>query len=59
MRPQHLPVLIAALVLSACTEMSKLPSGADTGPNPTPPEPNTTLLRVSCSGQSSQTEARL
>ena len=44
MRPQHLPVLIAALVLSACTEMSKLPSGADTGPNPTLPEPNTTLI---------------
>jgi glucose/arabinose dehydrogenase len=44
MRPQHLPVLIAALVLSACTEMSRLPSGADTGPNPTLPEPNTTLI---------------
>jgi glucose/arabinose dehydrogenase len=44
MRAQHLPVLIAALVLSACTEMSKLPSGADIGPNPTLPEPNTTLI---------------
>ena len=44
MRPQHLPVLSALLVLSACSEMSKLPSGADTGPNPTLPEPNTTLI---------------
>ena len=44
MRPQHLPVLIALLVLSACSEMSKLPSGADTGPNPMLPEPNTTLI---------------
>ncbi len=44
MRPQHLPVLIALLVLSACSEMSKLPSGADTGPNPTLPEPNSTLI---------------
>jgi glucose/arabinose dehydrogenase len=44
MRPQYLPVLIAALVLSACTEMSKLPSGADIGPNPTLPEPNSTLI---------------
>jgi glucose/arabinose dehydrogenase len=44
MRPQHLPVLIALLVLSACGEMSKLPSGADTGPNPTLPEPNSTLI---------------
>jgi glucose/arabinose dehydrogenase len=44
MRRQHLPVLIAALVLSACSEMSKLPSGADTGPNPTLPEPNSTLI---------------
>ena len=44
MRPQHLPVLMAVLVLSACSEMSTLPSGADTGPNPTLPEPNTTLI---------------
>ncbi len=44
MRPQHLPVVIAALVLSACSEMSKLPSGADTGPNPVLPEPNPTLI---------------
>src|SRR5918995_5514482 len=44
MRPQYLPAVIAALVLSACTEMSKLPSGADIGPNPTLPEPNSTLI---------------
>jgi glucose/arabinose dehydrogenase len=44
MRPQHLPVLIVALVLSACTEMSKLPPGADSGPNPMLPEPNKTLI---------------
>ena len=44
MRPQHLPVLIAVLVLSACAEMARLPSGADTGPNPTLPEPNSTLI---------------
>jgi glucose/arabinose dehydrogenase len=44
MRPQHFPVLLASLALVACGEMSKLPSGADTGPNPTLPEPNTTLI---------------
>lgn len=44
MHPQHLPVLIAALVLSACTEMSKLPPGADSGPNPALPEPTSTLI---------------
>jgi len=44
MHPQHLLVLIPALVLSACGEMSKLPPGADSGPNPTLPEPNKTLI---------------
>src|SRR5687768_10301992 len=44
MRPQHLPVLFACLTLVACSEMSRLPSGADTGPNPTLPEPNSTLI---------------
>jgi len=44
MRPQYLPVVIAAVALSACGEMSKLPPGADTGPNPTLPEPNQTLI---------------
>ena len=44
MRPQYLPAVIAAVVLSACGEMSKLPPGADTGPNPTLPEPNQTLI---------------
>jgi len=41
MRPQY---LLAVLVLSGCTEMSKLPPGADSGPNPTLPEPNTSLI---------------
>ena len=44
MRAQHLPVLIACLTLAACAEMSKLPPGADTGPNPALPEPNSTLI---------------
>ena len=44
MRPQYLPAVIAAVVLSACGEMSKLPPGADTGPNPTLPQPNQTLI---------------
>src|SRR5688572_26235644 len=44
MRPQHVPVLFACLSLVACSEMSRLPSGADTGPNPTLPEPNSTLI---------------
>ena len=41
MRPQY---LLAVLVLSGCAETSKLPPGADVGPNPTLPEPNTTLI---------------
>ena len=44
MRPQHLPVLCACLALVACGEMSRLPSGADTGPDPALPEPNSTLI---------------
>ena len=44
MRPQYLPAVIAAVVLSACGEMSKLPPGADTGPDPALPEPNRTLI---------------
>jgi glucose/arabinose dehydrogenase len=44
MRAQRLPVLFACLSLVACSEMSRLPSGADTGPNPTLPEPNRTLI---------------
>ena len=36
--------LLLAVLLSACGEMSKLPSGADVGPNPALPEPNTTLI---------------
>ena len=42
-RTASLSVLLAML-LCACGEMSKLPSGADVGPNPTLPEPNTTLI---------------
>ena len=41
MRPQY---LLAVLVLSGCAETSKLPPGADVGPNPALPEPNTTLI---------------
>ena len=37
-------LLLACLALVACSEMSTLPSGADTGPNPTLPEPNRTLI---------------
>ena len=36
--------IAAAMVLSACAETSRLPAGADTGPNPTLPEPNSTLI---------------
>jgi glucose/arabinose dehydrogenase len=36
--------LLLAVLLSACGEMSRLPSGADVGPNPVLPEPNTTLI---------------
>ena len=44
MRTHYLPALIAAVVLSACGEMSKLAPGADSGPNPALPEPNKTLI---------------
>ena len=37
-------IVLLAILLSACGEMSKLPSGADVGPNPTLPEPNATLI---------------
>ncbi len=36
--------IAAAMALSACGEMSRLPAGADTGPDPALPEPNTTLI---------------
>src|SRR6185503_15949751 len=44
MRTHYLPALIAAVVLSACGEMSKRAPGADSGPNPALPEPNKTLI---------------
>ena len=44
MRPQFLPAVFSVLLLSACGEMSRLPPGADVGPNPVLPEPNTTLI---------------
>src|SRR5215210_3974815 len=44
MRPQYLSALLATVVLSACAETSKLPPGADSGPNPALPEPNTSLI---------------
>ena len=36
--------LLLVLLLSACAERSQLPPGADTGLNPTLPEPNTSLI---------------
>ncbi len=36
--------IAAAMALSACAETSRLAAGADTGPNPTLPEPNRTLI---------------
>ena len=44
MRPQHFSVLFACLALIACSHTSELPPGADTGPNPMLPEPNTSLI---------------
>ena len=37
-------VIAAAVALAACGEVAKLPVSAGTGPNPTLPEPNKTLL---------------
>lgn len=37
-------VLVAALTLAACGEMAKLPVSAGTGPKPTLPPPNQTLI---------------
>jgi glucose/arabinose dehydrogenase len=36
--------IAAAMVLTACAERSQLAGGADTGPNPTLPEPNSRLI---------------
>ena len=36
--------LVLFLVLSACAERAQLPPGADTGANPTLPEPNSSLI---------------
>jgi glucose/arabinose dehydrogenase len=43
MRP-FLPSVLCILGLTACGEMSKLPAGADTGPDPTLPPPTKTLI---------------
>ena len=36
--------VVLVICLTACSEMSRLPPGADTGPNPTLPEPVSTLI---------------
>src|SRR5688572_14536299 len=36
--------VLCILALTACSEMSKLPAGADTGPDPTLPPPTKTLI---------------
>ena len=44
MRAPRLPVLFASLALVACSHISELPPGADTGPHPTLPEPSGGLI---------------
>ena len=44
MRLTHSIALIAVLTLGACGEMSRLPDSATTGPNPTLPEPTSSLI---------------
>ena len=44
MRPTHPIALIAVLALGACSETSRLPDSATTGPNPTLPEPTSSLI---------------
>jgi glucose/arabinose dehydrogenase len=44
MRPTHPIALIAVLALGACSEMSRLPDSATSGPNPTLPEPTRSLI---------------
>jgi len=39
-----LPSMAFVIVLSGCGEMSRLPAGADTGPDPTLPPPTRTLI---------------
>src|SRR5688572_19863047 len=42
---RSIPLLVlAALLMNGCAETSRLPAGADMGPNPTLPEPVKTLL---------------
>jgi glucose/arabinose dehydrogenase len=43
MRP-FLPAVLCVLGLTACSEMSRLPAGADMGPDPTLPPPTKTLI---------------
>jgi glucose/arabinose dehydrogenase len=40
----RLSIVALALSLAACSEMSRLPPGADTGPDPTLPPPTRTLI---------------
>src|SRR5690348_9381701 len=44
MRLTHSIALIAVLTLGACGEVSRLPDSATTGPNPTLPEPTSSLI---------------
>ena len=44
MRPTHPIALIAVLALGACSETSRLPDSATIGPNPTLPEPTSSLI---------------
>src|SRR5918994_5663531 len=39
-----LPAIAFVIALSGCGEMSRLPAGADTGPDPTLPPPTKTLI---------------
>jgi glucose/arabinose dehydrogenase len=39
-----LPAIALVIALSGCSEMSRLPAGADTGPDPTLPPPKRTLI---------------
>ena len=44
MRPNSAPLLIGLLMLAACSEMASLPISAGTGPEPTLPPPQRTLM---------------
>jgi glucose/arabinose dehydrogenase len=51
MRPTHPIALIAVLALGACSEMSRLPDSATTGPNPTLPEPTRSLIGLAMTAE--------